>query len=372
MQRFMSLAALCLSVLLMSGCSLPRGAALSSEILREKQQENPSFQVVEVTRDNVNVIKEWPATGWKGSYRWINAQRGPQSPIIRSGDQLSLVIWDSQENSLLISSAAKQANLDNLAVSTQGEVFIPYLGAVQVQNMTPDAAREKIQAALEPIIPSAQVQLSLQAGLRNSVDLVGGVVRPGSYPLPNRNYTIISLLAKGGGILPNLRNPVVRLTRSSNSYEILVERLMSEPQLNTTLRGDDKVVVEEDQRFFTALGATGREELVYFEREHITAMEALSTIGGLSDGRANLKSVLVLRDYPAAALHKNAAGPNMQQVIFAFDLTTADGLFAARTFGINPQDTVFATEAVVTSARTVLGLIGSVVGVSNAVNNVTN
>ncbi|WP_281248654.1 polysaccharide biosynthesis/export family protein [Thalassovita taeanensis] len=368
----MPLVALCLSLLLTAGCSLPRGAALSSEILAEKHREHPSFQVVSVSRDNINVLGEWPVTGWKGSYNWINAQRGPQSPLIRTGDLLHLVIWDSQENSLLISTGTKQAKLDSLAVSTKGEVFIPYLGAVQVRNMTPDAAREKIQAALEPIVPSAQVQLSLQAGLRNSVDLVGGVSRPGTYPLPDRNYTIVSLLAQGGGISANLRNPVVRLNRGNSSYEIRAERLMSEPQLNTTLRGDDKIVVEEDQRFFTALGATGREELVYFEREHITAMEALSTIGGLSDGRANLKSVLILRDYPAKALHKNTAGPTQEQVIFTFDLTSADGLFAARKFGINPQDTVFATEAVVTSARTVLGLIGSVVGVSNAVNNISN
>lgn len=359
-------------MLLLAGCTIPRGAALSTEILKEQNKADPSFQVVSVTRANVSALAQWPTTGWSGNYSWINNQRGPESPLIRTGDELELVIWDSQENSLLIGSQAKQTALPKTVVSPSGTVFIPYLGEIAVRNLTPVGAREKIQKAMEPIVPSAQVQLTVVPGRQNSVDLVSGVPAPGTYPLPNRNYTLLSLLAQGGGIQTSLRNPVVRLVRAGRSYEIRADRLMSEPQLNTTLRGDDKVMVEEDSRFFTALGATGREELVYFDRDNITAIEALSLIGGLSDSRANLKSVLVLRDYPAQTLRYDGSGPSQKQVVFAFDLTTADGLFAARKFHINPQDTVLGTETLLTSARTVLGLIGSVVGVSNAVSTASN
>ncbi len=368
----MKLVIVCVSCLTIAGCTIPRGAALSSEILKEQESTDPSFQVVSVTRQKIPELRSWPQTGWSGSYTWMSGRRGPQSPIIRAGDRLTLEIWDSQENSLLTGATAKQAVLPGLVVSPKGVIFIPYLGGVEVRNMTPWDAREKIQTAMEPIIPSAQVQLTLEMGQQNSVDLVGGVARPGTYPLPDRNYTILSLLAQGGGISASLRNPVVRTIRSGKSYEIRADRLMSDPALNITLRGDDKVLVEEDKRYFTALGATGREELVYFNRDDITTLEALSMIGGLNDGRANLKSVLILRDYPRKALRWNGTGPEQEQVVFTFDLTSADGLFAARKFPIHPQDTVFATEAVITSARTVLGLIGSVVGVSNAVSNVTN
>lgn len=361
--------ALGLVVLLTASCSLPRGAALPSEILSEQNQPDPSFQVVPVTRANLAEVSKWPVTGWRGSYRWINTQRGPQSPLIRIGDTVHLVIWDSQENSLLLPASAKQTSLEGMVVSPEGTIFLPYLGEVAIQNMTPRAAREKIQKSLEAIVPSAQVQLSLSAGQQNSVDLVSGVTKPGTYPLPSRNYTILSLLAQGGGIEKDMRNPVVRLIRDGQSYEIRADRLMSEAQMNTTLRGDDKVLVEEDKRYFTALGATGREELVHFDREHITALEALSMIGGLSDNRANLKSVLVLRDYPQKAVRDNGTGPTHQQVVFVFDLTSADGLFASRQFPINPQDTVLATETVVSSARTVFGLIGSIIGIVDTSSN---
>ena len=49
----------------------------------------------------------------------------------------------------------------------------------------------------------------------------------------------------------------------------------------------------------------------------------------------------------------------------------ADGLFAARKFEINPRDTVLATESPVNAARTILGLLGTAIGVSNSVSNLS-
>jgi polysaccharide export outer membrane protein len=57
----------------------------------------------------------------------------------------------------------------------------------------------------------------------------------------------------------------------------------------------------------------------------------------------------------------------MKQVIFTFDLTSADGLFAARKFKINPNDTILATESPVNVTRKVLSLVGAVFGTASAV-----
>ena len=376
MRRLLPLALAAVSMVALASCSIPRGAALSSEILNEKGADEPSYQVVTVTRDNVDALTQWPVTGWKGQYHWVANPRGPQSQLIRSGDVVRIVVWDNQENSLLANAASKQTALPDMVVSPTGKIFVPYVGEVEIRNMTQPTARAHLQEQIESVLPSAQVQLAVVQGQGNSADLVGGVGKPGSYPLPSRNYSLLSLIAAGGGIQPGLENPMVRLLRAGNVYEIRADRLTANPALDTTLRGGDKVVVSEDDRYFTALGTTGREAVVPFSRETLTAMEALSTVGGLSDSRADLKSVLVLRDYPAEELVKPVddsgytdKGPLQEQVVFAFDLTSADGLFAARQFQINPKDTVFGTESVVTSARTVLGLIGSVVGVTNAVSN---
>ncbi len=350
---------------MLTACALPRGAALNSEILAEQDAENPSFSVVPVNRENVSRLSSWPVTGWHGHYHWIDTHRGPESSVIRTGDRIDLVIWDSQENSLLTNEAEKTVSMPGLTVSAAGTIFVPYLDEVVVRGLSPTAARRKIQNALEPIIPSAQVQLSMAAGKQNSVDLVSGVAKPGTFPLPDRNFSILSLIAQGGGISTKLRNPLVRLIRSGKSYEIPAEQLFSTASKNTTLRGNDKVLIEEDKRYFTALGATGTEELIYFEKEQVTALESLSMVGGLSDSRANLKGVLVLREYPAKVLRADGSGPALPQVVFTFDLTSADGLFAARKFQINPMDTVLATESPVNAARTIVGLLGTSLGIAN-------
>lgn len=311
----------------------------------------------------------WPKTGWKGGYNWISAKGGPGSSAIRSGDTVKLVIWDNQENSLMTAKDQKTVSLAPMQVSTRGTIFVPYLGEVVVNGLTPDVARLEVQKAMEPIASSAQVQLSVEPGTRNSVDLVSGVGKPGSYPLPDRNYSILSLLAEGDGVSPSLKNPLVRLIRDGKTYEIRAELLFAEANKNTILRGGDKVIVREDDRYFTALGATGKESLVYFEHEKITALEAMSLVGGFNDSRANPKGVLILREYPQNVTRADGLnGPTMPHVVFTFDLTSADGLFAARNFEVNPMDTVLATESPLVAANTIFGLFGSLIGLNKAVN----
>jgi polysaccharide export outer membrane protein len=354
----------------MAACTLPRGAALSSEILREKDAETPDFQVVEVTRATLAAVNSWPRVEATGDRRWIPAQRGPESQIIQTNDRVTVTIWDNEPNSLLTPAGLKSITIPEVTVSSAGTIFLPYVEEVMIRGQTPDEARRNLQAALTAIAPSAQVQLTVTQGQGNAVDMVGGVARPGTYPLPDRNRTVLSLIAQAGGITPGLRNPVVRLIRDGTTYEISAERLLADASLDTTLRGRDKIVVDEDRRYFTALGATGHEQIVHFDKDRITAIEAMSMLGGLADARANPRGVLILREYPAAALRADDSGPRMERVVFTFDLTTADGLFAARSFQVAHRDTVVATESPVVLASTILGLLGSTLGVVRTANNV--
>ena len=351
----------------LAACTLPRGAALQNEITRG-DPDAAAFQVVQVGRDNIAALGDWPVTGWAGQYRWLETRRGPASALIRTGDKVSVTIWDSQESSLLTTPAQRNVILPEMTVSASGTVFLPYVDEVVVRGLTPADARRRLQSALEAIVPSAQVQLQHMPGHQNTVNAVRGFDNPGSYPMPDRNYSILTLIAEAGGISTELRNPVIRLIREGDTFEIRAKTLLETASRNVTLRGGDKVIVDEDDRSFIALGATGREEQVYFDQDYLTVLEALAQVGGLSDARANLQGVLILREYPARAL-KAAKGPEKAQVIFVFDLTSADGLFAARKFQINPDDVVIASESPVTSLRTIFGLAGSAIGLGNALDN---
>ena len=284
--------------------------------------------------------------------------------MIAAGDVIDLTIWDNDENSLLTPPAAKVVDIQGVPVSADGTVFIPYLDEIVLNGLTHDAARKLIQTELGSILPSAQVQLAVTPGRRSSVDVVGGVVSVGSYPLPDRNFSLLSLMAQSGGVAPGLRNPQIKLVRGDGVFGVSVDRLYADPALDATLHGGDKVIVEEDKRYFLSLGAAGTEDLQYFPKETVSALDAVSLIGGVNDARANPRGVLILREYSDRSVRSDGTGPDRARVVFTLDLTSADGLFSARKFQVQPKDLVLVTESPLNSARTLLGLVGQVLGLA--------
>lgn len=348
------------------GCNAPRGAGKASEILKGADQEDADFQVVQVSRETVARLSAWPGMGGAGPSGWISRQRGPSGNLIAPGDKIDLTIWETGDVTLLSAPGQKLVALPGLTVSPDGTVYLPYADKVYIANMTPDQAREAVQKKLDPIVPSAQVLIAHQPGRKSTVDLVSGVPSPGAFPMPDRDFTVLSLIAQGGGIPHDMANPHVRLMRDGKLYGISADRLMKDPALDTTLRGGDKVWVEADERYFIALGASGRESQVPFSQDRITALEALSMSGGLNDIRADAKGVLILRDYPASVLKSDGSGPEKQRVIFAIDLTSADGLFSAGQFQVQNKDVVVVAESPIGSAASVLGLAAAVLGIGRS------
>ncbi|MBO6601627.1 MULTISPECIES: polysaccharide biosynthesis/export family protein [Paracoccaceae] len=371
MKRISRVGIVVLICLGLAACALPRGAPLEREILQGADDDAADFAVYAVTRDFLPTLAEWPLTG-EPHRQWIAASAGSRGQVIAAGDALDLTIWDSNENSLLSTDEQRAVPLTNLRVAPNGTIFVPYVGSTQVAGMSPEVARESIQEALEAIVPSAQVQLSLSEGRGNSVDLVGGVNAPGSYPLPDRSFTVLGLIAQGGGVQPALANPQIRLVRAGRIYATSINRLYSEPQLDTRLRGGDQIIVEEDRRYFLSLGAAGLQAQHRFPQDVVTALDAMAIIGGVSAARADPQGVLILREYPVSALQAGTRGPRQQRVVFTLDLTTSDGLFSARNFRIAPGDLVLATESPVTAAQTIFGLFGSIVGLGNQAANISD
>ena len=351
-------------ILLPAACGrLPGGAPASEEIIQQSGAAEADFALYSVTRAFLPSVAQWPATGKQERLNWIGASTGAKTQIIQPGDKLTLRIWDSSDNSLLTSAEQKMVQLQDVRVAANGSIFMPYVGNVNVLGLTPDLARETLQDALEAIVPSAQLQLDMAEGRNNSVDLVSGVARPGTYPMPDRNFSVMGLISTGGGISANLNNPQIRLVRGQSIYGTSVDTLLNTPRLDTLLRGGDRVFVEEDARYFLSFGATGTEDLHIFTKDEMSAMDAISVAGGFQDGRADPQGLLVLREYGPDAVAPGVRGPRQPRVVFTLDLTSADGLFSARKFQINPGDLVMATESPINDALTISNIIGNFFGV---------
>lgn len=360
------------SLILLVGCDLvPRGAGLQSEVLAVARDTDdaaiPEFAIETITRENLAVYLRWPDIE-REHLHWIERVDQPNTRLITTGDRMTITIWSTEENGLLTSPGQKFVTMPEMTVSAGGSIFLPFVGDLRVSGMSPDRARARIEEAYAGSLQSAQVQLEMSEGPNQTVTLVGGVRSPGIFTLPHNDFTILELIADGGGIDPGLLNPQVRLQRNGRIYGLSAERLMNTPRLNTTLTGLDKVFVEADDRVFLSLGAAGTEAVHPFPTDSVTALEALTIIGGVAEARADAKGILVLRRYPVSKVTADRSGPDHPRTVFTIDLTSADGLFSADQFLIQPGDLIYVTESPLTAAQSIFGLFGAVLGISNQLN----
>jgi polysaccharide export outer membrane protein len=370
--------------LLLAACgNLPRGSGIEREVLAHgndtvagtetaDQPGVPSEFAVEVlSRENLVRYAKWPSVGIT-SMPWIKRVAQPNNRIIAPGDSVAIVLWSTEENSLLGGPNQRVVTLPPMQLSGSGQVFLPYIGQIKLSGMSPEHARSAIESAYAAVVPSTQVQLALTEGRQSTVSAVDGLVHPGPFPLPDQNMTVLDLVAQAGGVAPNIVNPQIRLQRGNRTYGTALSRLLEDTAMNTTLVGGDRVFVEDDDRYFLSLGAASTRAQHRFPQAEVTALGALSLIGGLAADRANARSILILRTYPQSAVRRDGKGPRHARTIFTVDLTNADGLFSAGQFQINTGDLIYVTESPLIGTRNVFGVIGSVFGLTNQANSVAN
>jgi polysaccharide export outer membrane protein len=374
-----------LSLLLTACGTTPRGAGLEREILAGQDQviredgttgtaqgndaEVPAdFAVEVVSSSNLAKYASWPAVG-ETSRRWINRVDQPNTRILAIGDTVNIAMWSTEDNGLLSGQGQRLINMPPQQISSNGELFLPYIGQIKVSGLSPELAREAVQTAYAKVSPSVQVQLAASEGRSNTASLLSGVNNPGTYPLLDQDFTLLDLIASAGGIDQKLINPQIRLQRGNTTYATSVNRLMNDTALNTTLQGSDRIFIENDERTYLALGATGTQSPHRFDKDRITALDAMSQIGGLEATRANAQGILILRTYPESAVRRDGTGPRHVRTIFTINLTTADGLFSAGQFQIRSGDVIYATESPTMVTRSILGMTALLFGVANQTNN---
>jgi len=139
-----AVATLLVAAALLSACAiLPRSAAVEREIVNARADEVTDFAVYTVNRDFLPIVADWPATG-SDHLGWIQSSGGARTQVIAPGDELQVIIWDSNENSLLSSAGQQAVPIESLIVQPDGTIFLPYVGETEVAGMTTQVARQSL------------------------------------------------------------------------------------------------------------------------------------------------------------------------------------------------------------------------------------
>ncbi|WP_239995062.1 polysaccharide biosynthesis/export family protein [Rhodosalinus sediminis] len=362
--------ALLLIAALVAGCGLPRGGPTKREIFAGSVQNEGDAFVLAVNDRVTRATAVQPALGFSDAFRSAGVLG---SDTIRPGDTLGLTIWENVDDGLLSSEGTNFTTLEEVQVDGSGFIFVPYAGRIRAAGNTPEAVRRIVTERLAEQTPDPQVAVRRLAGDGASVSISGVAGGPGVYPIERPTRTLSAMLAAAGGVAVAPEVAQVTVVRGDRRETVWYQDLFEDPRFDIALRDGDRILIEEDSRAFTVLGATGAQAQVPFERQTLSAVEALARVGGLQTAAADPTGVFVFRNEPEAIARQVLARDDLigaQRMIYVLDLTQPNGMFLARDFLIRDSDTLYVTEAPFTQWSRVIsaftGTLGTVSQVDSA------
>ncbi|MDD8022416.1 MAG: polysaccharide biosynthesis/export family protein [Paracoccaceae bacterium] len=363
-----------LSVVLLgsASCGLPRSGPTKREIFAGSVLREGDAFVVSVNDHVTRATAVQPALGFSSAFQNAGVVG---SDTINPGDTLALTIWENVDDGLLAQKGANATQLSEVQVDGAGYIFVPYAGRIKAAGNSPDALRRVITEKLDAQTPDPQVSVARVPGDGSTVSLMGAIGGQGVYAIERPTRTLSAMIARAGGI--SIKPEIAKITvkRGGRAGTVWLKDLYSNPKMDIALRPGDVILVEEDTRAFTSLGATGAQARVPFETQTLSALEAIATVGGLSSHLADPTGVFVFRNEPAEIASAVLGRTDLigdQRLIYVLDLTEPNGMFMARDFAIRDGDTVYVTEAPYVQWQKMLSALTGSVGTANSLSNIGN
>lgn len=361
---------------MLTACALPRSGPSRKEVLAGAVTEMGNVNVIQVNDAVAAAARSVTTLGFSSSFLDAGATRGDR---ISAGDTLSVTVWENIDNGLLASVGQKVTFLQEIQVDQGGSVFVPYAGRIRAAGKTPEELRRLLTEKLADQTPDPQVEVRRLAGDGSTVSIMGGVGAQGVYPIEPSTRRLASMLAKAGGVQLAPDVAQIRILRGTTSGSIWLQDLYDSPMADVALRPGDRIIIEEDRRAFTALGATGGQTRIPFTSKDLNVLEALADVGGLNSQLADPKGIFIFREEPSYIANRVLGREDLrapQRFAYIIDLTQPMGMFTARGFNIRDGDTIYVTEApfvrwqkVLSATLGTINFAGSVAATASTIQN---
>jgi polysaccharide biosynthesis/export protein len=346
----------------LGGCGLmPVSGPTTMDILSgQRDPTSLPYAIVKVTPKVVDVLS-------KNAPRLIafNDRRRPRDIVFGIGDIVTVTIFESSSGGLFIPSegGVRPGNfitIPNQPVDVQGNISIPYAGAIRALGRTQVQVQDAIVAALKnrAIEPQAVVSLVEQKTSMISVLGEGRSARIPATTTPERILDVISragmvtapvVVAAGGGGTAGADTWVL-LERNGRRAIAPFGALIYEPANNIYVHPNDIIYLYREPQTYLAFGAVGTQQQLPFGVWRLSLAEAISRAGGLVDTQADPASVFLYRGEArdvAEAMGIDCTpfeGP-MIPVIYTINLRDPAGYFLASSFEMRNKDIIYASNA---------------------------
>lgn len=291
------------------------------------------------------------------------------------GDSVSVTIFEASSGGLFIPAEAgvrpgNFISIPNQAVDVNGNISIPYAGAIRARGRTPVEVQQAIVDALKNRAIEPQAVVTLVDQKTSLISVLGDVTRPSRIPASASPERMLDIIARAGG--PS------SLGQSASGQDIwvMLERdgrralapfgaLIYEPVNNIYVHANDTIFLYREPQTFLAFGAFGAQQQYPFLAWRLSLAEALAKSGGLNDNLADPAALFLYRGETrevAEALGIDCSkfqGPIIP-VIYNINLRDPAGYFQATTFEMRNKDVIYVSNAVSVEATKFLSYLSTI------------
>jgi polysaccharide export outer membrane protein len=355
---------------LFSACAALPSSGPTKSALLDAEERTHNLAVVEIDPQTISLLSAEPEPSLFGTF-------GDYQPSfdrkIEVGDILQVTLWESAGGGLFSNASAEPTSAGSHSIVTpqesverDGSITIPFAGRVPVAGRAPSQVELDIRRRLSETAIDPQAIVTVNH-LSNSVTVISEGGHAARVPLSERGDRLLEVIAQAGGIRTEASDISVILSRGDRVVRVPLEAVIRDPHEDIYLKAGDVVTLALDPLSFTAVGATGRNNVVKFGTADLTLDEALGKAGGLLDNRADPAGVFVIRvetgdvAQELARTHGLKANSDGVPTIYHLDLRDPMGFVLAKKFPMRNKDIVYVANSPFDDFQKVFGLINQLV-----------
>ncbi|MEC3948371.1 polysaccharide biosynthesis/export family protein [Sphingobium sp. HWE2-09] len=219
-------------------------------------------------------------------------------------------------------------------VDDQGDIVIPYAGTLHVAGLTTNEVEATIRNSLKRLSQNPQVLVTLSQVITNSIIVGGEVAKPGRLVLQTNRESLSDVIALAGGYRGDSKDLMVRILRGSSSADIRINDMVEDPTLDVRIRPGDRLMLVDDPRTYSILGASGRVEQVPFRRSTVSLAEAVATAGGTNPNLGDPAAIFLFR------YTRDAQGQEVP-IVYHLNMMNTGAYFLSQKFVMQDKDVLY-------------------------------
>lgn len=335
----------------MTGCSLAPGGHIDYQST-EQMSLDDQVDIVPITPSLISTYRaQNSVTTSKNMSTDMLRQLENYQYQVGVGDVLNIIVYDHPELTIPAGSE-RSAEESGTLVHSDGSIYYPYIGNIQVEGKTVEEIRRILTSRLSTYIADPQIEVSVAAFRSKKFYVSGAVENPGVQPITNVPITLLDAVSQAGGATDNANWHHLILNRDGEEitlslYEMLKNGDMTQNRLMRP--GDVLHVSSAENQGIAIMGQVRNPGQILAGRERLTLTDALSRAGGVVESRAEPSGIFVIRG--------NGQGSEKMATVFQLDISNAVALNMGTYFPLQPQDVVYVTSAPLARWNNVISLL---------------